>query len=493
MMMPSVFRPSSVAWALITLALAGCAITEPRTPPLAGLAAPLPEAWSEAPAAAAPEGSDAAASATPTAAATVVTADWWQSFGSAQMSTLVEQSLRDSGTLKVAAERVRQADIALRSTDAGRLPSVSASAGSSASRSDSSGVSASTRESSSLSLSASYEVDLWGRLAAGVQSAEASLQATRHDLDTARITLAGSVANSYFQWLALRARLQIARENLAIAERVQQIVDARFRFGVATSLEVTQQTTTVLQQRAALIPLDTQVRQTESALALLLGRVPQGFALADTEQLADLRVPEVAPGLPSELLVRRPDLAAAEAQLQAADANVAAARAALLPSLSLSAGGGASSGALLSLADSTRSLSLGVSLAQSLFDGGRRQLSVESQRVQREMLVQTYASAVRTALKEVDDALGNAVRYRRQYEAQQAVAAQARRALDLAELRFREGSDTLLTILDAQRTLFSAQDSLAQLQQSRLAAAADLYRVLGGGWQAAATTSAQGN
>lgn len=493
MMMSSVFRPTpvTVALALVALALTGCAITEPRTPPLTGLGAPVPEAWREAAPTTPPSAPDAAG--TPAQAPTAVTPDWWQHFGSPQMSTLITQALQDSGTLRIAAERVRQADLALRTTDAGRLPSVGASAGTSASRSDSSGVSASTRESSSLSLSASYEVDLWGRLAAGVQSAEASLQATKYDLDTARITLAGSVANSYFQWLALRARLQIARENLTIAERVQQIVEARFQFGVATSLEVTQQTTTVLQQRAALIPLETQVRQTESALALLLGRVPQGFTLADAEQLADLRVPEVAPGLPSDLLTRRPDLAAAEAQLQAADANVAAARAALLPSLSLSAGGGVSSGALLSLADSTRSLSLGVSLAQSLFDGGRRQIAVESQRVQREVLVQTYAGAVRTALKEVDDALGNAVRYRRQYDAQQAVVAQARRALELSELRFREGSDTLLTLLDAQRTLFSAQDSLAQVQQSRLTAAADLYRVLGGGWQAPDATLARGN
>ena len=484
MMSSSTFRPSLIALALAALALTGCAITEPRTPPLAGLGTPMPEAWREA----APEPATPPAADAPSA----VTADWWQQFSSSQLSTLVTQALADSGTLKAAAERVRQADLALRTADAGRLPTASASAGTSASRSEGGGVSGPTRESTSLSLSASYEVDLWGRLAAGVQSAEASLAATRHDLDAARITLAGSVANSYFQWLALRARLRIAQENLAIAERVQQIVQARFQFGVATPLEVTQQTTTVLQQRAALIPLETQQRQTESALALLLGRVPQGFALAATEELADLRVPEVAPGLPADLLARRPDLAAAEAQLQAADANVAAARGALLPSLSLSAGGGASSGALLSLADGTRSVSLGLSLAQSLFDGGRRRLAVESQRVQREMLVQTYASAVRTALKEVDDALGNAVRYRRQAEAQQAVADQARRTLELAELRFREGSDTLLTVLDAQRTLFSAQDSLAQLQQARLTAAADLYRVLGGGWQAAAPATTTG-
>ncbi|MFT4240727.1 MAG: TolC family protein, partial [Acidovorax sp.] len=185
----------------------------------------------------------------------------------------------------------------------------------------------------------------------------------------------------------------------------------------------------------------------------------------------------------SALLARRPDLRAAEARLAAADADVAAARAALLPSIALSAGGGVGSAALLSLAGATGSASLAASLVQSLFDGGRKELQVESVRSQRAVLVETYASAVRGALKEVQDALGNAATSERQESTQREVVAQAQRTLQLAELRYREGVDTLLTVLDAQRTLFSAQDALAQMRQARLTAAVDLYRVLGGGWR----------
>lgn len=451
---------------LVLAALGGCAVQEPRT----SVAIALPSAWSTAAAspAQAATGSDA-----------VVPAQWWAGFGSEQLPALVRQALAGSTDVLTAAQRVRQADIALQLAGASRLPGVSASAGSSASRSEGS----STRKSSSVSLNVSYEVDLWGRLDADAQSAQAALDATRFDLETIRITVAASVASTYFQRLALRERLDIARQNLATAERVLGIVRARARNGVATPLEVSQQTTTVLQQRTALAPLEFQERQTASALALLLGRQPIGFDAGAQEALAQLTHPAIGAGLPSALLARRPDLRSAEARLAAADANVAAARAALLPSFSLSAGGGISSAALVSLAGGTGSASLAASLVQTLFDGGRRQLQVESARSQREVLIQAYSSAVHGALKEADDALAANVTSRRQEQTQREVVAHARRSLALAELRYREGADTLLTVLDAQRTLFSAQDTLVQQQLARLTSTVDVYRALGGGWQ----------
>lgn len=461
-----------VAALALALLLGGCALTEPRTP----LPTVLPTAWNELQPAAADR------SATP-----AIAADWWRGFSSPQLEALVAEAMQGSTDLRLATQRVQQADIALRLAGVSQLPSLNGSVGSSSARSDSSSTPTSKRESTSASLSVSYELDLWGRLAAGLQGAQASLAASRYDLETARITLAAAVATTYFQLLATRERVTIARDNLATAERVLRIVEARQRFGVATPLDVSQQTTAVLQQRTALIPLETQVRQTASALALLLGRVPQGFDAGTGERLRALQQPTVSAWLPSDLLSRRPDLASAEAQLASADADVAAARAALLPTISLSAVAGTSSAALLSLVDSTRSVSLGLSLAQSLFDNGRQRLVVESTRLQRAALVENYAAAVRRALKEVDDALGNADRNARQEVAQQAVVAQAQRALGLSELRYREGADTLLTVLDAQRTLFSAQDALLQLRLQGLTGVVDLYRALGGGWQAVPT------
>ncbi len=448
----------SLATTLVLAAsLGGCAITEPRTVP----ALALPAAFAEAPG----------------PAPDPVSAQWWQGFGSATLTRLVEAALADGAELRIAAERVQQADIALRSAGASLLPSVSAAVGQSAARSDAPGEPASTRRGTSLSLGVSYELDLWGRLAAGVQVQQQALAISRFDAEAVRLSLTSAVAATYFQLLATQSRLDIARDNLATAERVLRLVDARFRNGVATALDVSQQTTAVLNQRAALVPLEVSLRQTRSALALLLGRMPQGWTVPG-DGFAQLRVPAVDAGLPSMLLTRRPDLAAAEAQLAAADANVAAARAALLPGISLSASGGVSSAALLSLAQPA------TSLAQSLFDGGQRRGQVEAQQSQRRVLVDSYGLAVRTALKEVDDALGNADRGARLEQAQLESVAQARRSLALAELRFREGAGDLLAVLDAQRSLFSAQDQQAQQRLARLTAALDLYKALGGGWQA---------
>jgi len=205
--------------------------------------------------------------------------------------------------------------------------------------------------------------------------------------------------------------------------------------------------------------------------------------------VADLNVPAIDPGLPSQLLVRRPDLASAEARLASANADVAAARAALLPSISLTGSAGAASAALLTiLGGPTTTLSLGLSLLQPIFDAGRLRGQVTIAQSQERELVENYRKSILTALGEVEDALVAASRQAQQEALQGQVQAQAREALRLAEIRYREGVDDLLTVLDAQRTLFSAQDQLAQIRQNRLAAAVDLYKALGGGW-ATRTTS----
>ncbi len=411
-----------------------------------------------------------------------VSATWWKSFGSPRLEALIDEAERGNTDLRVALERVRQAELALQQAGTSRWPTVGSSAGLSTSRSKAGDEPGASRESTSLGLSVSYEVDLWGRIAAGVSASESSLQATRLDVETARASLRAGVATSYFTWLATGERLRLARENLAIAQRVLRIVEARHRHGVATSLEVSQQRLTVLSQQTALLPLEVQQRQTASALALLLGRMPQQPPPLSGETLEQMRVPHPAPDLPATLLTRRPDLAAAEARLAAADANITATRAALLPSVSLSSSASLGSSVLLSLADPTRSVSVGLGLAQSLFDAGKRRLAVDTSLSQRQVLIETYAASVRTALKEVEDSLGNAERGRRQEAAQREIVEQAQRALRLAELRYREGAGDLLSVLEAQRTLFSGQDALATQRQSRLSSAVDLYQALGGGW-----------
>ena len=449
----------------VAIALTGCSMTGPMLKPNVN----APVAWNEA----APSNGS------------VVSPDWWQSFGSAELHALVNDALAGSPDLAIAMERVRQAEAQVRISGASLFPTLDLGYGTSARQTSDSRGSTKT-ESSNATLSVSYELDLWGRNRAGVRSSESSLAATTFDRDTARLTLIAGVATGYFDVLSLRSRLAIARENLTIAERVFELVSARARNGAASALDVSRQQAAVLSQRAALLPLEQQEKQTLTALAILTGRVPQGFDLKATS-FADLQVPAVDPGLPSQLLVRRPDLASAEARLASANADVAAARAALLPSISLTGSAGAASGALLSVLSggTTSALALGLSLLQPIFDGGRLRGQVTVAQSQERELVESYRKAILVAFGEVEDALVAASRQAQQERLQQEVQAQAREALRLAEIRYREGADDLLTVLDAQRTLFSAQDQLAQIRQNRLESAVGLHKALGGGWSGA--------
>jgi NodT family efflux transporter outer membrane factor (OMF) lipoprotein len=386
--------------------------------------------------------------------------------------------------MAIAAERVLQAEAQVRIAGASLFPALSFGAGTARRETRPEGGSWSGADSASATLSASYEVDLWGQIAAGKRSAESSLLGTRYDRETVQLTLVAGVANGYFQLLSLRGRLAIARRNLEIAEGVLKVVDARVRNGASSKLDLSRQLSGVLSLRAALPALALQERQTLYALAILAGRQPQGFDAADAAVI-DLAVPRVAPGLPSDLLVRRPDLASAEAQLASANANVAAARAALLPSISLSGSAGLASNVLVNFLNSpTAAWSLGASLFQPIFDGGRLRGQVDVAESRERELVEGYRRTVLAALADVENALAAVGRTAEQEALQAQVVEQSRIALRLAEVRYREGADDLLTLLDAQRTLFQAEDQLAQIRLSRLQASVALYKALGGGWQA---------
>ncbi|MGZ8994500.1 MAG: efflux transporter outer membrane subunit, partial [Burkholderiaceae bacterium] len=443
----------------------GCGTTSPMLKP--GISAP--GAWNEA----AP------------ANAAGVSSTWWASFESPELQALVSQALRGNPDLAIATERVLQAEAQVRIAGASLFPTLDLGVGSAARRSN-----GSRSESSSAALSVSYEVDLWGRNRSGVRAAESSLAATAFDRDTARLTLIGGVATAYFDVLSLRSRLAIARENLGIAERVLELVSARVRNGAASALDLSRQQAAVLSQRASMLPLEQQERQTLAALAILTGALPQGFDVKAAD-IAVLSLPAIDPGLPAQLLVRRPDLASAEARLAAANADLAAARAALLPSIVLTGSAGIASNALLAIAGGpTSALSIGLSLLQPIFDGGRLRGQVSVAASQERELVESYRKAILTAFGEVEDALVAANRQAQQEALQGEVQTQAREAVRLAEIRYREGVDDLLTVLDAQRTLFSAQDQLSQIRRSRLESAVDLYKALGGGWSPADAASA---
>ncbi len=448
---------------LVAIALAGCATTSEMLEPNVD----VPAAYR----------ADVSGATAP------LTSEWWRTFDSTELITLIDQALRESPDLAIAMERVRQAEALVRIAGASLFPQLDLGVSSTRRKVDNDNAASVTTEGTTATLSASYEVDVWGRNASDRRAAEASLDASRFDRESVRLTTLSGVANAYFQVLSLRGRLQVARDNLAIAERVLDIVNIRARNGVVSQLDVARQNNAVLSQRAAIPPLELQERQSLAALAILTGRTPQSFDVAGMS-VNGLAVPVVAPGLPADLLIRRPDLATAEAQLAAANADLAAARAALLPSLQLTTSAGLSNTALMSLANPSSTIyNLGASVLQPIFNGGRLRGQVDLAGSRERELVESYRRAILAALADVEDALVATSRTGEQQTLQAQARDEASRALRLAEVRYREGADDLLSVLDAQRTLFSAEDQLAQTQLARLQASVSLYQALGGGWE----------
>jgi multidrug efflux system outer membrane protein len=418
-----------------------------------------------------------------TQSAVNIETDWWRAFDSAQLTQLVEGAQQKNPDVVIAAERVRQAELQMKIANASLFPSLglSASTGESKRKSDGGDWSASSG-SSTAGLSASYEIDLWGGEMANRHASKAGYKATVFSNEATRLSISAGVATAWFNYLALQERIATTQKNIEIAERIQKIVDSLYRNGLANAADVAVQRTNLLSQQNALLPLQLQLDQTRAAIALLQGQIPQGYQLA-SEKIIDLKIPTITAGVPSDVITRRPDVASAEAQLQASSANVYAARTALLPSFQLSGNMGKSASELFSLNPATQSAGWSLSLAQSLFASGRYVNQVRISESRRVELLEQYRKVILTALQEVDDAL-NRVSITQQQEAnQQNIVEQAERSLRLNEVRYREGGIDLQGLLDSQRSLFQAQDSLAQQRLARLKAAVDLYKALGGGWQ----------
>ncbi|MHB0765204.1 efflux transporter outer membrane subunit [Stutzerimonas sp. NM35] len=411
-----------------------------------------------------------------------LTPDWWTLFGSGELDRLVRQAQDGNLDLATAMSRVRQADIQARIAGASLLPILNGNLG--GNRSDIESGTSATRYSAGLS--ASYELDVWGHNRDALASSELNAQASAYERDSVALTVDASVATSYFKVLELRERLRLAEENLRVAEQVMSMVDAKVRLGAGSELDRVQQQTLVEQRRAALPGLRQQVATAETALALLLGEAPQGIAARiRAGSLDELLLPDpVATGLPSELLLRRPDLRRAETQLRAANVNIGVTRAALFPSISLSASASLQDAALSGLSSADLATSIGASLLQPIFRGGALRGQVDLSEERYVELVAGYRQSILTALKEVEDALVTVREGQLQYASQRQVLVNAERTFELAQIQYRAGASDLLTVLSAQQTLFSARDTFLQNTSSQLLNQVSLYKTLGGGFVA---------
>jgi multidrug efflux system outer membrane protein len=410
-------------------------------------------------------------------------ADWWHGFGSQTLDDLIAEAQRSNDDLAAAIARVEEADAQARIAGAALLPSVDLGADATRQRAQVTGVGPETFNTFSPVLSASYELDFWGKNRAARAAARATALASQYDKETVALTVVSSVASTYFQALEFRDRLQVARDNLTNGEKILHGLQMEQTAGIATGLDVAQQETTVALLYAAIPPLQQQLRQTVAALAVLIGKTPESIDV-DTGTLNDLTSPRVVQGLPSSLLARRPDVAESEQQLISANADITVARAALFPSIQLTADSGYASSALSSLINpASRIWDLSAGLTQPIFHGGALRGQVVFSNARYRELLSAYHKAVISAFSNVESALVAAQQTQEQQTRQQEAVNKARRAFQFAQTQMSAGTVNILTVLNTENALFSAQDELVQIQFLHLQSMVDLYTALGGGWQ----------
>jgi NodT family efflux transporter outer membrane factor (OMF) lipoprotein len=430
---------------------------------------------------------DAADAGSPAAPVAWPARDWWRGFKSPPLEDLIARAERANDDLGAALARVTEADAEVRVAGAPLLPAIDANGSGARQHQVVPGLGPNPVSANSFAagLSASYVLDFWGKNRAARDAARFAAAASRYDRETVRLTVLSGVATTYFGALEARDRLRLAEQNLVIAQRVLRGLTLEQSVGTATALDVAQETTAVATLSATIPPLRQQYAQSLDALAVLVGEAPEGLTLPETT-LNELAEPDVQPGLPSELLARRPDVAEAEAELRAANANIVNARAAFFPTISLTAGGGYASGALGALlSPATRVYDLGLGITQPIFQGGALLGQYDYTQARYRELLADYHKTVISAFSNVEDALVALRETGEQLARQREATTSAERAFALSQSQFRAGIINILTLLNTQTAMFSAEDALLQVKDLRLQALINLYTALGGGWTTA--------
>ncbi len=448
-------------------ALAGCASSPPPPPPAGEVPAHFEQAI------------DASAPLWPSPT-------WWEGFQDPQLDELILRAQAENWDLYQATARVRQADARARAAGAAFLPSVDLNANSTSYYGRSHGIS--ERETDyGASLGVSYDLDFWGKHRDAMQSADFTWRATQAERATVALAITSGVATTYFQLLSVQEHLDTGRANIKASEATLEVLQRRVDAGYAANSDVTQQRANLAAQRAALPALEQQALELRGALALLDGVAPERLNLRPAK-LAEVQMPTVRPGLPAELLIRRPDIVSAESALLAAHADLSLARKAYLPDIKLTASGGVAYPALAAAINTLPGFGLaanaGATLTQAIFDGGKLHNKVDESSAREQELLGAYRAAVLSALSDVENALGSIVHLSEQESELRLQVDESQKVLRTARLRYMVGSADFLVITDAQRSLYQGQDQLADAHRARLAAMVTLFKALGGGWEA---------
>lgn len=468
---------STTRWALApllaALVLAGCAsgpAFEPTAPPAA------PAAF---------KGIDGRWAALPPAEAQA-RGEWWKAFADPVLDDLVVRADRNNTSIQLAGARLAQARALVRETNADRIPQVGVSAGAARQLAPvSGGGTGQPANAFNAGASVSWETDLFGRIAKAGDAAKLDFQAREALMQSTRLLVQSDVAQTYFVLRALDAERALVRQSVTAYRDTLRLTERRYQAGDVGELDLARVRTEVASTESQALALDRTRAQYEHALATLLGELPSGFALAELEWNGAL--PQIPAGVPSTVLARRPDVAAAQRTMQAAQTRVGVARAAWFPDLSLTASGGFASSELSDLFKwSARAWGVGALLSLPVFDGGRRDAGIQNATAQWDAAAAGYREQVLVAFRDVEDQLSALSLLSDQAKAQAQAVEWAGRATLLSTSRYRNGYVSQLELLDARRSELANQRQAVQVRSAQYQATVGLIRALGGGWEAPA-------
>jgi NodT family efflux transporter outer membrane factor (OMF) lipoprotein len=463
------YRERGRALALAALLVGGCKTAAPPLPQVA----PLPSTFKE-------NGDWKAAKPADQAARGA----WWAVFGDPQLDALESRIDASNETLKAQQARFVQARAALAAVSAGRYPLVTAAPQISAGTQSGNRNNATAHQTTNdfvLPVDFSYELDVWGRVRQSVAAARATAQASAADVETVRLSLHAELALDYFELRGLDAEQALLDNTVSALQRALELTRNRFTGGIASQADVAQAETQLEATRAQAVDIGARRAALEHAIAVLVGQTPPSFHLAASPLTEP--PPDIPPGLPSDLLERRPDIAAAERRVEAAAAQVGVANAAFFPRLMLTATAGFESRSLLSwLSGLSTFWSAGPAAAVTLFDAGRRRAISAEARAAYDESVAEYQETILSSLQDVEDSLAALRVLRQEADVQAAAVAAAERALTLATNRYRGGVATYLEVITAQSAALSNQRAALSVLSRRLTASVLLIKALGGGW-----------
>jgi NodT family efflux transporter outer membrane factor (OMF) lipoprotein len=428
--------------------------------------------------------------------------NWWEIYGDPTLNDLMGQVSAANPTLAQAEATYRQERALVSQARAAYFPTVGLSVSATRSQSPSSGLvgkgavpgrtNLGPTNLVDVGLDASWEPDLWGSVRRSVEAANATAQASAATLENTRLSLQSELGIDYFQMRGLDTTAKLLTETVAAYQKALQLTQNQYKVGVAQLSDVVQAQTQLVSTQAQLVNVGVQRAQLEHAIAVLVGKPPSEVSIGPNPLTEASLVPPAPTGIPSELLERRPDIAAAERQVAAANAQIGVATAAYFPSLTLAASGGYESSSLSRLFTLPNRLwSVGPDLVGNLFDGGLRSAQVEAARAVYDQDVANYRATVLTAFQNVEDSVAALRILEEEDKLQQDAVKLAQHALDLEINRYKAGTDSYSNVITAQTTLLSNQETEVNLLSQRVGYTVSLIKALGGGWSQGSLTSSE--